>query len=702
VGASLAEDSARFAANWSLLESGDSATARDYLIGLGDSLSDRTGQMTNFLLAARAFRATDWAGVPVFLDLGVPLELSDYALYLRSRALQEAGQRDLARSFWARLADDTASVLAPEALYETAIRADEAGEVDSLVARTLRHDQRRSSGENAQVLHLRVARALASMGRLTEAVDALWSGYLLAPGSDRADELMGELAKFARVLGARPRLLTADEIACELEALDQAGRYEQGLRRALAHLQSPMGVVCTEMLDFYRGRFQSGLGRHRDAVTTLSAYLKSYPTSTRRAEALFHLGRSAYLRDQDSLAVASLSEAAVRSTDSAVSRRALDLLAVLHLDRGRPRDATRACRFAEPLSRGTDDEAMSLWRLGWALYLADSAREAAAVWERLAARDSLSDYTPLALYWSGRALDSAGQSGAAQRAELAIRFPYSYYSILSGVCPDSSEIIRSDLVVPSLDTLFNTGGAHTRKWALLAAMRLPDLALREWGAAAGEIASNAGFHWWRARLHLWAGDERSAWLVVLTKLGAYLRRAGTRPPEFWTLAYPLDFDPIIVDLARARGLDPYLVFALICQESHFDPRAVSPVGATGLMQLMPGTARAEARRLGLSYSASRLRDPDYNLRLGISHLDSLFSDFRGDTVLVLAAYNAGPSAAQAWYEEFGDRPRDEFVELIPYRETRLFIKRVFEHRAAYRRLYPDVVPQSAASSPQDH
>jgi soluble lytic murein transglycosylase len=114
--------------------------------------------------------------------------------------------------------------------------------------------------------------------------------------------------------------------------------------------------------------------------------------------------------------------------------------------------------------------------------------------------------------------------------------------------------------------------------------------------------------------------------------------------------------------------------------------------------LMPATARRQARKLGLGYSQDKLRDPDYNLKLGCRYLADLFADFNGDTVLVLAAYNAGESAAQAWYEEFGDHDDAWFVERIPYRETRLFVKRNTEHRAAYRRLYPDVAGAAADST----
>jgi soluble lytic murein transglycosylase-like protein len=253
------------------------------------------------------------------------------------------------------------------------------------------------------------------------------------------------------------------------------------------------------------------------------------------------------------------------------------------------------------------------------------------------------------------------------------------------------------LAVPSLDEIAASGGVHARKLALLAAMRLADLALMEWPAAAAELPASDGLTWWKARLHLWNEDRDSAWMAVLTKLSYYIRAAGARPPEFSSLVYPLEYRTTVAALSAQYGLDLYFVMALICQESHFNADVVSPASAIGLMQLMPATAKRQARKLDLRYSVAKLRDPDFNLRLGIAHLTDLFRDFGNDTLLVLAAYNAGPSAAQAWFEEFGDCPRDVFVERIPYRETRLFIKRNIEHKAAYKRLYPQIADEPVAT-----
>ncbi len=146
--------------------------------------------------------------------------------------------------------------------------------------------------------------------------------------------------------------------------------------------------------------------------------------------------------------------------------------------------------------------------------------------------------------------------------------------------------------------------------------------------------------------------------------------------------YPIRTAPTGADVA-----EPAFVFAIARQESSFDPLARSPVGARGMMQLMPRTAAGLARRLGLSYSPNRLDDPDYNMRLGAGYLDELVNDFGGSYVLATAAYNAGPGRPPQWITACGDpRTSDptDFIECIPFSETRDYVMRVMEATQVYR------------------
>ena len=150
-------------------------------------------------------------------------------------------------------------------------------------------------------------------------------------------------------------------------------------------------------------------------------------------------------------------------------------------------------------------------------------------------------------------------------------------------------------------------------------------------------------------------------------------------------AYPLMSIP-----SDARRPEPALIHAITRQESEFDPMAVSPVGARGLMQLMPATAQATARLVGLPYDRLRLTtDGVYNVTLGAAYLDQRVQDFNGSYVMAIAAYNAGASRPRQWVQDWGD-PRAgaidivDWIELIPFSETRNYVMRVMENLQVYR------------------
>ncbi|TVR10997.1 MAG: lytic transglycosylase domain-containing protein [Salinarimonadaceae bacterium] len=153
-------------------------------------------------------------------------------------------------------------------------------------------------------------------------------------------------------------------------------------------------------------------------------------------------------------------------------------------------------------------------------------------------------------------------------------------------------------------------------------------------------------------------------------------------------AYPLGAVPDYP--ALGSGVERALVYAIARQESAFDPNAVSPAGARGLMQFMPATARRTAERHGVPYAESRLLgDPLYSAKLGAAHLGDLMDDWGGSAALAFAAYNAGPGHVRRWIERFGDPRSDEvdmidWVEKIPFPETRSYVQRVMENLVVYR------------------
>jgi soluble lytic murein transglycosylase-like protein len=152
--------------------------------------------------------------------------------------------------------------------------------------------------------------------------------------------------------------------------------------------------------------------------------------------------------------------------------------------------------------------------------------------------------------------------------------------------------------------------------------------------------------------------------------------------------FPLAYWDMIQQKAQEQELDPYLVLALIRQESLFDSRARSPATALGLMQLLPSTAGRVARQIGVPPpSNEQLFEPEVNLMLGIQYLKDLLKRYSNNWYKAIAAYNAGEGAVDRWEREILTDDEEEFVERIPYLETRAYVKLVMRNHRIYSRLY---------------
>jgi soluble lytic murein transglycosylase len=234
------------------------------------------------------------------------------------------------------------------------------------------------------------------------------------------------------------------------------------------------------------------------------------------------------------------------------------------------------------------------------------------------------------------------------------------------------------------------GGLHLLKARALRELALADEAVGEYGehvrARPEERADLA--ECCEAFLALGRYD-RAIWLGGRLLRPLFIQEPSTLPiPGYWQCVYPLGYWETVRQQAEAESLDPYLISALIREESSFAPRAVSRTGARGLMQLMPHTAQQVARAARLPYKgADGLEQPEINIRLGTRHVAELLQEHEGRVGLTLAAYNAGKQPVQRWLSRFGLRDEEEFIEDIPYSETRNYVKRVLGSHARYADIY---------------
>jgi soluble lytic murein transglycosylase len=173
-----------------------------------------------------------------------------------------------------------------------------------------------------------------------------------------------------------------------------------------------------------------------------------------------------------------------------------------------------------------------------------------------------------------------------------------------------------------------------------------------------------------------------------------------RQVSYWQALYPFPYLESIENWSQERQLNPLLVTALIRQESRFMPGIRSSVGATGLMQVMPDTAMWVAEKIKLKQY--QLNDPDDNIKLGTWYLDYTHAEYAGNSMLAVASYNAGPGAVAGWVTKKGMADPDEFVEAIPYSETKGYVKSVFENYWNYLRLYNPEISQKLAQVSTQH
>lgn len=221
----------------------------------------------------------------------------------------------------------------------------------------------------------------------------------------------------------------------------------------------------------------------------------------------------------------------------------------------------------------------------------------------------------------------------------------------------------------------------------LYACGLSELALAELHRKLREIPGDKGLSLFSARIYSEQCDYDSAIRTLRRAFPDYDSRAvEDLPGEVWNLLYPFEHWRIVNKQAAVRGLDPAFVMGLIRQESAFNKKARSTANARGLMQVLPSTGRVLARGEGIKYSTAKLYQPDVNVKLGVKHLAALIRQYNGREELALAAFNAGDTRVELWMSRAAKMDMPEFVERIPFSETRGYVKQVLTNTAYYREL----------------
>ncbi|WP_367715279.1 lytic transglycosylase domain-containing protein [Nitratireductor sp. GISD-1A_MAKvit] len=416
---------------------------------------------------------------------------------------------------------------------------------------------------------------------------------------------------------------------------------------------------------------------HKNALRLLNAV----PMSKRTAGYIF--AKTRYLRRADRFDEAAAliltapldAESLVDPDEWWVERRVLSR-ELLDIDDPERAYQVAVAHSAESPARAADAEFHAGWYALRFLYDAPTAARHFSRIERIASGPIS---RARANYWMGRAAEAGGPGEATEFYEKAAHYGATFYGQLATAALDREELTAHKPAATDRDR------RHFSARTLVRAIKLLEQTNHAWRADGfyrelAQTLTNPG----ELSLLVDMAKARKDYMTAL-RIG---KIAASRGLDIGALAHPLGAIPAAAALPAPREA---LAYAVARQETEFNTSAVSPAGARGLLQLMPATAREMARRSGLPYSRTRLKaDPIYNIRLGAAYLDQQLGRFNGSYILTFAGYNAGPSRAVDWMKRYGDprgKPVEEivdWVERIPYTETRNYVQRVMENLQVYK------------------
>ncbi len=637
--------------------------------------------MANFVRGVRLLEEDDQpaAALPLVSDTALATTpLADYARYYTGVALMKLERyRDAdkvlgdlaARQIDGHLPEDAAFLQAEvreaQKDYKSALAI-----YESLVTRKL---------ARPQTAWLRLGLAADEAGQPARSVEALRRAYYDYPATAEADQAGAELDRQDVDIDAAsaPKELARAEVLFQVRRWTDARASYQKVRPFVAEADRERVAIRLAAAEIALGRHRAGRDGLRPMLggpladeahfhfltavrglqlknehrTLARAFVEKFPNSPFAEEVLNNLASAFIIDDEDDEADAVFREILARYP---------------------------AGRFA----------ARAAWKAGWTAYREGRFTDALQYFDQGAAQFPRSDYRPSWLYWAGRAAMQAGdpETGTARLRLAATDYHNSYYGRLAvarlkdtrgGVVAPTLQKAPATVTFPTAGRIVSLLSAGLNREAL----NELQYAQRVWGDSPPLQATIALAH---QRL----GNVRAGINAMKRAYPQYLAAGGeTLPRQILQVIFPVDFWPLLQRYSKQRNLDPYLVAALVAQESNFDPVVRSHANAYGLMQILPSTGRQYARKLGVRpFSTRRLTEAEVNVRLGTQIFADSIRKF-GGVHFALAAYNAGDSRVARWQRERPGLPQDEFIDDIPFPETQNYVKRILGTAEDYRHLY---------------
>lgn len=639
-----------------------------------------------FRLGYQYFRKKDALAARVFFARALEVYpiLADYSLYYLALIQKTEGRRHDAQALFSRLlVEHPDTTWANQAALELATLALAEQQWDD----ALRYAQQARSGatKQASIRHsaaVIIAQAHERLGDLLTAHQEYQEVRHAAPYS--------QAAKTAKERVKALRAADPDRFALHSEEQHLAEirlRAQEGDAAGVATLvqqfderfpgSASTAEAMTLLADIYKRQ-----GSREGAIRLWQEIATRHTDSSAGVGALSHAATQLWNMDRNDDALqlfARITEKYPRESQAADAWYAIGRI---HQERKEDDEATAAFERLATLFPGSQLAREGRWRQAWMAYRREDFADAGRRFATLARSAGGTAEGESAIYWQARTLEKQGHAdeAAAPYRTILQRYPDSYYALLAekqlGMSP--SPLAGSDIdVEAAAPPMSATVAAHYQRSLALRAIGLSGFARRELDVVRDSTARGPAYN----RFFLNEYDQVEGHHAALRFAQSLARDGGN-----WTrYLYPRAYWSTVSAQARAKRMDPYLVLALMRQESVFDPEALSPAQAYGLMQLLPSTAAKVARvEAGTPLP---LTDPQFNIETGTSYLRQLLDRYDGNTVQAVAAYNGGENAVDRWLKRYPGLAEDEFVEHISYRETRNYVKQVLKNYRTYRRLY---------------
>jgi soluble lytic murein transglycosylase len=541
-----------------------------------------------------------------------------------------------------------------------------------------------------------LGRAYAVLGQTQKAADALANVYYNMPTAPEADGAFAELKRLPSAPSATPaqRKTRADLLMKAKRYNDAVDEYRELAIHAAPEERPAAELALADAL--HRS------GRNREAKSELTTLPGSSPDQN--AQRLYILGEVAFASNENPDFYRTVDELRQTAPTSSWFELALLSAANLHLVHHEYEPALDAFRELQQRFPTGSRASYAHWKAAWLTLRFGRNEEAKKQFDEQIGMYPAGNETSAALYWRARLAEEDNQPGTARAyyQKLSDRFRNYYYAELGRErlqklleVPDPPGEYPLLDHIPPLEhgeklTLSEppSDDLHLQKAQLLGNGGLVDFAVRELQAAASADGGNWGPAE-TAQLYVDTGHYDRAIELMKRSVPSYFAvDIPTLPRVYWEALFPRPYWSDLKKYSLAHGLDPYLVASLIRQESEFNPLAVSRANAVGLMQLLPKTGKVVAHQESLKhYNATQLFTPAVNLQLGTRYFRGMVDKFGGSFEHALAAYNAGSDRVEEWVGQGPYRDSPEFVESIPFTETREYVQAIMRNAAVYKQLY---------------